>query len=137
MDCDKLIVSQTFQGVKLRRFCGTIPLEPLNTDGIDVATDVTVIQQVDQIQKNLEPLINNNKKQVAQAKYYANHPEHQSPLTRQDKGPVHARLGIQAARRRLMPLGTNMATVLPKRRILHVNRHKNGLGVRNIILVSK
>lgn len=126
-----------YKCVKLRRFCGTIPLEPINTDGIGarigILTDVTDIQQVDQIQKNLEPLINNNKKQVAQALYYANHPEHQSPLTRQDKGPVHARLGMKAARRRLMPLGTNTTNVLPKRKYLQVNRHRNnnGLGIQN------
>lgn len=96
---------------------------------IEVSTDETDIHQVDQIQKNLEPLIHNNKKQVAQDLYYANHPEHQSPLIRQEKGPVHARLGIKPVRRRLMPLGTNTTTILPKRKLFPVNRHRNVFGV--------
>ncbi|KAH1013361.1 uncharacterized protein LOC109538629 [Dendroctonus ponderosae] len=67
------------------------------------------------INRNLEPLRQNNKKQIAQRVYYQKRGEHLSPLIRNQKDPVHLRLGSKHVQfKRLVPLGTNTASLLPK-----------------------
>ncbi|XP_030749539.1 uncharacterized protein LOC115877491 [Sitophilus oryzae] len=74
-----------------------------------------------QIEQNLEPLKQNRKK-VAQRFYYQNHPVNISPLVNENsKAPVHQRLGLKQTRLKRLPLGTNTASLLPKRRQIHKN----------------
>jgi len=73
-----------------------------------------------EIQQNLKPLVQNNRKKLAQKYYYQNNPEHHSPLMKDEKPPVHERLGVKH-RFSQMPLGTSTTLILPKRRLLRRN----------------
>ncbi|XP_066259988.1 uncharacterized protein [Euwallacea similis] len=97
----------------------------------DVTQPISLFDDI--VSRNLEPLINNTKKQIAQAKYYEKHPQNESPMTRAAKGPVHQRLGVKQIRlKRMVPLGTNTSSILPKKKFFGNNRNNSfGPGQNN------
>ncbi|XP_066148077.1 uncharacterized protein [Euwallacea fornicatus] len=93
---------------------------------MDVNQPTIILDDI--VSRNLEPLINNTKKQIAQAKYYEKYPQNESPMTRADKGPVHQRLGLKQIRlKRMVPLGTNTSSILPKKKFFR-NNGNNSFG---------
>ncbi|XP_060517654.1 uncharacterized protein LOC132696689 [Cylas formicarius] len=81
------------------------------------------------IKNNLQPLLQNTKKQIAQDAYYQNNPIGSSPLIGQNqKTTVHERLGLKQIRMKRIPfIGTNSSTIPPKKRIFkqHPNHIRN------------
>ncbi|KAF7279562.1 uncharacterized protein LOC143203255 [Rhynchophorus ferrugineus] len=81
------------------------------------------------IEKNLQPLKANNKKEIAQRFYYNKNNSHKSILiTERKKPPVHQRLGLKQK----MPLGTSTNFILQKRRKIQSNKQPFELKARRL-----